>query len=805
MKACVYAAGLSALAGVTKAGLKSAKRWRMYTGSSISAKFPVCRSSSCRYASSIPKQNQSPILSMESVFDPPCPDLAVGDLVEVRRGNSVELGIIGRVPRIGGKNPKLYTTPSLQTAITSITPPIRGISATFGRWTMDVSVIAHLQRFRSAVEEPEVINMDMAARWIFKAKDERLSNVAWLAKDLNSGKPRPCKLKYWQKVDARVTWSKSLPQVDCLNHDGTLKTHPPNYFPPDVTFDKDDKRYNEYLWHSVFSNSEHNNPFSPLINKVVLDRLLSQGRNMSSNMVPMKRQYDSIQAMKDFGLLHAWENTAMLPSPRDPKGVVPWLEGHGLNEWSDLAVQYMEEWADVLLAGPKLDHGKEVAGDQIAPRKLKTPRFSASGEKTIVGQPFTSVTTELRHTVVFPKEAVSDSFNAVDPCASIRKDFGHLPVYVIDSPTARELDDGISVETRDDGEWLHVHIADPTAYLPSNHPLAMLAQLRGSSGVPPERHYPLIPDKLTRNDGEILDYDVKPSFVSNVKILHYRNVNEVLSWKNVFGMDLPQHQRSVWVDGVMLRKLQKIARSHMLLRTRRGGFVSDQPGLGVSVEPNPIPPARLGIDLLCQTMQHVEPATGLVSECMIIAGRVAAAFCQEMKVPAVYRGHENLLARLPEEAKAGVDSAIACIDLKSGVMPYSSFRKILPFFAPATMSMSPIEHFSMGIHGGSTSALTGYVKNDGTGKRIRRLSVASDRFWALEWIRRREILWRAGATKSIVHGPRYKSGDTWTVLPAPMPPTGFGPRQARVWGQTIEIHFQRLSRKIWTVWIGRLR
>ena len=52
-----------------------------------------------------------------------------------------------------------------------------------------------------------------------------------------------------------------------------------------------------------------------------------------------------------------------------------------------------------------------------------------------------------------------------DPDAE-RLDLTHLKVYTVDDASTQEIDDGLSLETLDDGtQRLWIHIADPTRWL----------------------------------------------------------------------------------------------------------------------------------------------------------------------------------------------------------------------------------------------------------------------------------------------------------------------------------------------------
>lgn len=154
-----------------------------------------------------------------------------------------------------------------------------------------------------------------------------------------------------------------------------------------------------------------------------------------------------------------------------------------------------------------------------------------------------------------------NGFYATDPCDSLRHDFEDLPVYTIDDPSAKEIDDGISIEhipgtnNEKDKTWLHIHIADPTAYVPPNHELANIMNDRIQTLYLPEQHFPMLPQTLSSqtfslgssarmigngsqyaftfsalldDQGDIKECKVRPSLVRNVIKLYYNDVDEML-------------------------------------------------------------------------------------------------------------------------------------------------------------------------------------------------------------------------------------------------------------------------------------
>ncbi|KAJ8330050.1 3'-5' RNA exonuclease complex component [Batrachochytrium dendrobatidis] len=399
------------------------------------------------------------------------------------------------------------------------------------------------------------------------------------------------------------------------------------------------------------------------------------------------------------------------------------------------------------------------------------------------------------------------AFYENDIMASSRVDFGQQPVYIIDSSTANELDDGISLEETPQGTWIHIHIADPTAYIPPNHELSLLAQLRGNSLYLPERHFPMMPDYLSSKlmgldvssysltfsarlstNGEIIDYKVAPGYIRKPVVTRYDDVDNVLDWSQVYGMDAPRDSVSPWTrtfldnhiskmsgkatpdandtasinkikttapvanvltenDASNLKKLHQFALLHQKHRISQGAFIPDQINASVRVEPHPLPLiydpksplATPDVVMSELELSHLSPSHILVSEMMIIAGRVAAKFCQDHNIPVPYRGQasvfdspkiqsENQLKK--HDTQKYIETMLSTRDQETGILPMSSMLEIIRYLPAGQWSTKPICHSSMGIHGicpltmkstadrnlesfgqpPSLSSMTGYVK-----------------------------------------------------------------------------------------------
>jgi hypothetical protein len=344
----------------------------------------------------------------------------------------------------------------------------------------------------------------------------------------------------------------------------------------------------------------------------------------------------------------------------------------------------------------------------------------------------------------FSDEQVSsksiNEFGLRDQLAKQRYDFGDMPVYTIDSESAHELDDGISLG--EDG-WMHVHIANPAAFIKPNRGIGVIAQHRGATRYLDYTTLPMLPTALTmahfslakrktgtptittsftlKPSGELDQIRVRPSIIRNVIRTSYKTVDAALGGDlSVYGKpivlssnwqeeeappavshDAAPQDNLTQADIAQLKKMYTFLEPSLQYRISQGAIefpdkgeyiasLRTQPAVLPGMQPSKIPTFYSGKPGIRYTFAQLDPkhpvampkATRIVTEAAILANHATALFCQRNKISVMYRAAEFPMT--PEQRKK-----LLSLRLKNGMLKTFDFLEYQHFFRPTQVSLEP--------------------------------------------------------------------------------------------------------------------
>ncbi|GAA5807304.1 hypothetical protein MFLAVUS_000662 [Mucor flavus] len=362
----------------------------------------------------------------------------------------------------------------------------------------------------------------------------------------------------------------------------------------------------------------------------------------------------------------------------------------------------------------------------------------------------------------------SNDFIQDDPYQSIRHDFGDLRVYTIDDPSAKEIDDGISIEhiPGQDSPWLHVHIADPTTYISPSHELTDLMQTKVQTLYLPERHFPMLPEELsskkfslgstahtnkdgsqyaltfsTRLDGKgnLIDYKIRPSLVKNVVKIYYDDADKLLQDKTKIQYDplvditksfshpnsiafanqdnfAQQRESTVKEDCKKdLLDIFELSNQHAKKRRQNGAIFFSKASPVIELLPSPLDLPQIdftrsnyasSLPAIRVTLDKsgYSPARQMVAETMIMGGRIASKFSHENNIHIPYRTQSWNPSATTEDRRLR-EEMLASRNPDTGMIELKDMVQYMSILPPSTVTTKPgLPHVVMGIRDGYTRA-----------------------------------------------------------------------------------------------------
>ncbi|AKL94708.1 ribonuclease R [Clostridium aceticum] len=310
----------------------------------------------------------------------------------------------------------------------------------------------------------------------------------------------------------------------------------------------------------------------------------------------------------------------------------------------------------------KGDKNGAKQGDKVVceitewPEKRRNPEgkvIEILGNQHDTGTDILSIMRKFKLTPEFPEE-VEREIEGVPEVATEeeiarRRDLRDLQMVTIDGADAKDLDDAVSVEVLDNGNYrLGVHIADVAHYVREGSELDKEALKRATSVYLVDRVIPMLPKKLSNGicslnprvdrltmsvlmeidrDGKVVSHEIMESVININERMIYEDVSDILEHQDKALIEKYQH---VVDDFKRMEDLSKILRER---RESRGAIDFDFDEAKVVLDPKGRP-----IDV---KKYERRIANRVIEEFMLVCNETIAEHFYWLNSPFVYRVHEE--------------------------------------------------------------------------------------------------------------------------------------------------------------------
>ena len=292
---------------------------------------------------------------------------------------------------------------------------------------------------------------------------------------------------------------------------------------------------------------------------------------------------------------------------------------------------------------------------------------------------------------------------------SNRIDLTDLPTVTIDDTDTQDRDDALSLEKREDGDdgagtyRLGIHITDAGALIPLGSVLDEEADRRMASLYIPDRKIPMLPTAVSHSkgsleagkrraalslladistDGEVLQFEVKPTIIVSNAALSYDDANAAIAlFRHSRESGNPDDSSAPTDHREMLANLHRLTEALKCKREAAGAVGIDRAELLIKIVSSD--------DVEVKIVQRNSPAREMVAECMVLCNSLLASFCAERDIPASYRSQTAPdLTDLGRDLPPGVD-----IGDDGPLRQYLMLRR----FAPAQSGTTAAPHGGLGV------------------------------------------------------------------------------------------------------------
>jgi exoribonuclease-2 len=268
------------------------------------------------------------------------------------------------------------------------------------------------------------------------------------------------------------------------------------------------------------------------------------------------------------------------------------------------------------------------------------------------------------------------------PGDELRVDLGSQHVVTIDDESTLDIDDGLALERRGDGEpRLWIHIADPGRLVAAGSPLDLEARRRGSSLYLARGTLPMFPPQLAHGpmglrsggrcaawslwvelspDGSVQSHGIERSWIRPAYRLSYADADLLLE------LAPPQEADLLTIEALLERR--------RAWRSAQGALQMEDPE------------GRIRCQGEQAEVEVVEPSAArrLVAEAMVLVGALVADWGQREGVALPYRSQNPCELPLPSELE----------QLPAGPVRHAAIKRCL---SRGLVGTTPAPHFSLGL------------------------------------------------------------------------------------------------------------
>lgn len=262
-------------------------------------------------------------------------------------------------------------------------------------------------------------------------------------------------------------------------------------------------------------------------------------------------------------------------------------------------------------------------------------------------------------------------------------DLTSLLTFTIDDADTTEIDDALSLSEENGTILVGIHIADAGFFVPPGGVVDKAALARGTTVYLPRGKLSMLPSALSEEKASLVAGVVRPtlSFFASVDAAGHLRAERICRGFIRVGRRLAYAEadallRSEEADpcAAALRRLSQLAQVRKSLRVSQGAVIIEGEEVKLKIDDGEVSVTVLAND---------SPSRSLVGECMILANEMAARYCHDHHLPALY------IAQPPPD-----DPVPAAVTFPTQRVYIQAARRLMK---PSHIGTTPAPHTALGL------------------------------------------------------------------------------------------------------------